>query len=223
MIERLQEKPDTRRAVIILLEPSDLEPEKQEAPCTAALQFIYRREHLHLVAMMRSNDAYLGFPHDVFCFTMMQELIARSLGARVGEYHHFATSLHLYGRDVDKVWRYLDEGYQNPTFAMPKMPNGCQLANLGRFLAVEMAIREGQITRSSEIVLDDYWRDLALILLRFADTKMQRGAEVADKNFSAISDAFYHSFYLKKPSVATTGAKTAFVQEELDLGPDNDQ
>lgn len=223
VIERLKEKPDTRRAVIILLEPSDLEPEKQEAPCTAALQFIYRRGHLHLVAMMRSNDAYLGFPHDVFCFTMMQELIARSLGARVGEYHHFATSLHLYGRDVDKVWRYLDEGFQNPTFAMPKMPNGCQLANLGRFLAVEKAIREGKITRSSEIALDDYWRDLALILLRFADTKMQRGAVVADKNFSAISDAFYHSFYLKKPSVAIAEEKTAFVQEELDLGPSNDQ
>ncbi len=222
VIERLKGKPDTRRAVIVLLEPSDLEPEKQEAPCTAALQFIYRRGHLHLVAMMRSNDAYLGFPHDVFCFTMMQELIARSLGARVGEYHHFATSLHLYGRDVDKVWRYLDEGFQNPTFAMPKMPNGCQLANLQRFLAIEKAIREARITRSSEIALDDYWRDLALILLRFADTKMQRGAAAAEENFSAISDGFYHSFYLKKPSVAISEEKTAFVQEELDLGPSDD-
>lgn len=41
---------------------------------------------------MRSNDAYLGFPHDVFFFTMIQELVARSLGIRVGDYHHFATT-----------------------------------------------------------------------------------------------------------------------------------
>lgn len=218
VISRLKIKPDTRRAVISLLEPSDLAPDKMEAPCTTALQFIHRRGHLHLIAMMRSNDAYIGFPHDVFCFTMIQELIARSLGARVGEYHHFSTSLHLYGRDVDKVWRYLDEGFQNPTFAMPKMPNGCQRENLASFLNVERAIREGSLLRSSEIQLPDYWRDLALVLLRFADTKMQRGADIAEENFSAVSDAFYRSFYLKKPSVAAPILKTAFVQKELDLG-----
>ncbi len=71
VIDRLRRKPDTRRAVISILEPSDLEPGKAEAPCTIALQFVRRRERLHLVAMMRSNDAYLGFPHDVFCFTMI--------------------------------------------------------------------------------------------------------------------------------------------------------
>lgn len=223
VIDRLKQKPDTRRAVITLLEPSDLELDKSEAPCTSALQFIHRRGHLHLVAMMRSNDAYIGFPHDVFCFTMLQELIARSLGAKVGEYHHFATSLHLYGRDVEKVWRYLDEGFQNPTFAMPKMPSGCQLANLDTFLSVEKAIREGEITCSSEINLPEYWRDLALVLLRFTDTKMQRGAATVEKNFSAISDVFYRSFYLKKPAIAVAEEKTAFIQTELDLGPVGDE
>lgn len=223
VIERLRTKPDTRRAVITLLEPSDLQPEKLEAPCTAALQFIHRRGHLHLIAMMRSNDAYIGFPHDVFCFTMVQELIARSLGIRVGEYHHFATSLHLYVKDIDKVGRYLDEGFQNPTFAMPKMPIGCQRENLGHFLDVESAIRAGSITKSSEIQLPDYWRDLALVLLRFADTKMKRGADAVEQNFSAITDGFYRSFYLKKPSVAAQEEKPKFVQENLDLGLSDDE
>jgi thymidylate synthase len=223
VIERLRAKPDTRRAVITLLESNDLQPEKEEAPCTTALQFIHRRGHLHLIAMMRSNDAYLGFPHDVFCFTMIQELVARSLGVRVGEYHHFATSLHLYGKDATKVWRYLDEGFQNPTFAMPNMPNGCQRANLSAFLTVEEAIREGAITRSAEIALPDYWRNLALVLLRFADTKFKRGADATDENFSSISNPFYRSFYLKKPSAAASENETSFVQEELDLGPSGDE
>lgn len=223
VIQRLKEKPDTRRAAIVLLETIDLQPNKKEAPCTSVLQFIHRRGHLHLVAMMRSNDAYLGLVHDVFCFTMIQELIARSLGVKVGEYHHFATSLHLYGGDVNKVWRYLDEGFQNPTFSMPKMPNGCQRANLDKFLSVENAIRTGIITRSSEINLPEYWRDLALVLLRFADTKMQRGAAVTEENFSAISNAFYRSFYLKKPSAAGSVEKAGFVQKELDLNLSNEQ
>lgn len=218
VIDRLRRKPDTRRAVITLLESSDLDPEKREAPCTVALQFIHRRGHLHLIAMMRSNDAYLGFPHDVFCFTMMQELVARSLGVKVGEYHHFATSLHLYGGDVAKVWRYLDEGFQNPTFAMPKMPSGCQRENLEEFLNIERAIRKCSITNSAEIKLPDYWRDLALVLLRFVDIKMQRGAIVTEENFSAISNVFYRSFYLKKPSIAEADDKADFVQTELDLG-----
>jgi thymidylate synthase len=223
VIQRLKARPDTRRAAIVLLESSDLQPEKLEAPCTSTLQFIHRRGHLHLVAMMRSNDAYLGFTHDIFCFTMIQELIARALGAKVGEYHHFATSLHLYGSDVSKVWRYLDEGFQNPTFAMPKMPNGCQRTNLENFLSVEKEIRAGAITRSAEIMLPDYWRDLALVLLRFADIKMQRGVSTAEENFAAISDAFYRSFYHKKPSVAGPVEKAGFVQEELDLNPFDEQ
>lgn len=107
VIERLRNKPDTRRAMIILLESSDLQPDQKEAPCTIGLQFIRRRERLHLVVMMRSNDAYLGFPHDVFCFTMIQELIAHSLGIQIGEYHHFATSLHLYEDDQASVAAYL--------------------------------------------------------------------------------------------------------------------
>jgi thymidylate synthase len=221
--EQLQQKPDTRRAVIVILEPSDLRPGRCEAPCTTALQFIQRRGHLHLIAMMRSNDAYLGFPHDVFCFTMLQELIARSVGARVGEYHHFATSLHLYGRDIEKVGRYLDEGFQNPTFAMPSMPVGCQRENLKAFLEVEKLIRNGLILRSSDIALPDYWRDLGIVLLRFADTRNKRGMATIERNFSLISNSFYRSFYLKKPLAIAQLTNTASIQKDLDLGLFDDE
>lgn len=188
-----------------------------EAPCTAALQFIRRRERLHMIAMMRSNDAYLGFPHDVFCFTMIQELIARSLGIRLGEYHHFATSLHLYETDVDKVASYLGEGFQNPTFAMPKMPSGCQRENLRSFLEVERSIRSGDIASAAEIQLPTYWRDLALVLLRHADTKLKRGTMGREKNFSQISDPFYKNFFIKQPKMLPKNDGQVMVQDKLDL------
>ncbi|MDH7971468.1 thymidylate synthase [Sphingomonas sp. AR_OL41] len=218
VIERLREKPDTRRAVISLLEPSDLTALRTEAPCTVALQFIHRRNRLHLIAMMRSNDAYLGFPHDVFCFTMIQEFVARALGIKVGEYHHFATSLHLYEADVGRVSRYLDEGFQNPTFAMPRMPNGCQRENLEAFLDVEQCIRRGMISEADKISLPVYWKDLALVLLRHADNKMKRGTIVRGGNFSHISNPFYKNFFVKSPTALSPDGEGSLTQEEFDLG-----
>lgn len=221
VVDRLQHKPDTRRAAISILEPSDLEPERTEAPCTIALQFIRRRERLHLIAMMRSNDAYLGFPHDVFCFTMIQELVARSLGIQMGEYHHFATSLHLYEQDREKVSTYLNEGFQSPTFAMPKMPSGCQRDHLKAFLDAEQAMRNGVSTKATQLHLPEYWRDLAIVLLRCADIRFKRGQKVLEDNFSQISDNFYKNFFMKRPRLLSKTPESAMVQDKLDLGDDD--
>lgn len=217
VIDKLRKNPDTRRAAIIIIEPSDLDPSRSEAPCTVALQFIRRRERLHLIAMMRSNDAYLGFPHDVFCFTMLQEVVARSLGIKVGEYHHFATSLHLYESDKSKISSYLDEGFQSPTFAMPKMPSGCQLDNLRAFLEAEQQIREGKIEGASQIKLPIYWRDLALVLLRIADARHRRGQSVLEDNFRHISNNFYNNFFIKRPIKMPEGTTKTYAQSQLDL------
>lgn len=217
VVERLRTKPDTRRAVITLLESADLEAGRAEAPCTISLQFIRRRERLHMIAMMRSNDAYMGFPHDVFCFTMIQELVARSLGIRVGEYHHFATSLHLYESDQENVAAYLGEGFQNPIFAMPKMPSGCQMDSLKDFLEVEQRIRSGEIVNAESIRLPQYWRDLALVLLRFADSKFKRGTAVLEENFAQVSNEFYYNFFVKRPKILPKGEKTEVVQNKFDL------
>ncbi len=222
VINRLRDKHDTRRAVISILEPSDLEPDRSEAPCTTALQFIRRRERLHMIAMMRSNDAYLGFPHDVFCFTMIQELVARSLGIRVGEYQHFATSLHLYENDVNSISDYLGEGFQSPTFAMPRMPDGCQLQNLNNFLATERSIRAGDITKASQIELPEYWRDLAIVILRKADSKYNRGTAILKQNFDNISNSFYRNFFMKTPRLLPETTEKMIAQDSLDLGDIND-
>lgn len=222
VIERLKKKPDTRRAVISILGSGDLEAEKLEAPCTVALQFIRRRERLHLVAMMRSNDAYLGFPHDVFCFTMIQEIVARALGIQVGEYHHFATSLHLYERNKNSVSAYLEEGLQNPVFAMPKMPSGCQINHLKAFLDVELSIRTGVIKNASQINLPVYWRDLSLVLLRLADSRFKRGQKTREANFSNITDSFYKNFFIRRPKTLATEPAPAMIQNKLDFGEDDD-
>ncbi len=149
---------------------------------------------------------------------MIQELVARSLGIRVGDYHHFATSLHLYEDDQDSVADYLGEGFQNPVFAMPKMLSGCQMENLAAFLEVERAIRQGEIADARQISLAPYWRDLSLVLLRCADSRYKRGTKVLEDNFSQIGDPFYRNFFSKRPKVLPKGEAKVIVQDNLDLG-----
>lgn len=111
----LQEDPDTRQAVIPIMRPWDVARKTKDYPCTVALQFLIREKRLHLITTMRSNDAWLGTPNDVFCFTVLQELMARQLNVDLGHYVHQAGSLHLYERDLDKAEEVVREaGWNNP-------------------------------------------------------------------------------------------------------------
>ena len=107
---------------------------------------------------MRSNDAYLGLPHDVFSFTMFQEIVARMLGVEMGDYTHFAGSLHLYDEHQEEVTNFLDEGWQaTEGAAMPPMPAGDPWPSIGVFLRAESAIRTGQAlsSRFADLKRDD--------------------------------------------------------------------
>src|SRR5580700_2938363 len=96
VITQLRDNPTTRRAVIQIFNAEDIERRHTEIPCTCTLQFFIRRNRLHMLTTMRSNDAYIGLPHDIFCFTLLQEVLARTLGVALGPYSHFVGSLHLY-------------------------------------------------------------------------------------------------------------------------------
>ena len=90
--------PYSRQAVIHIKDASDA-PTK-DTPCTVALQFLIRDGALYMMVYMRSNDIWLGFPFDVFCFTSLQVKMAMELGLDLGDYTHVVGSLHLYERDV---------------------------------------------------------------------------------------------------------------------------
>ncbi len=159
VIKLLERKPNTRRAVIQVYAATDLETD-DEVPCTTSLQFFIRDGRLHLMASLRSNDAYLGLPHDVFCFTMLQEMMARRLNVEVGDYLQMVGSFHLYDKHEIRAANYIKEGHQS--FApMPKMPAGDPFLIVPEVLRVEQMIRTGQAAAEEAIrALPDYWADL---------------------------------------------------------------
>jgi thymidylate synthase len=174
VIEVLRTKKDSRQAVIQVFEHADLS-NKFDVPCTCTIQFFLRHAVLDVVVYMRSNDAFRGLPHDIFCFTMIQELVARSVGAEVGRYIHMVGSLHLYEENIDHAERFLGEGWQ-ATSPMPPMPPGDQADAVTMLLRTERELRLGELAApAADIMSEPYWRDLASMLWAFASSRRDGG------------------------------------------------
>jgi thymidylate synthase len=162
----LKKKPRSRRAVVQLFNAEDIASEHKEIPCTTTLQFHLRKKQLHLSVTLRSNDAFWGLPHDVFCFTMIQEMMARRLGVELGEYYHYVGSMHVYVKYLAEVNEYLDEGYQKAV-EMPPMPVRDPFLLVPDLLKAEDRIRHGEPVVASEIAPEDYWADIVRLLQVF--------------------------------------------------------
>jgi hypothetical protein len=104
-IDWLWRDKDTRKAWIQVWDPmTDLMTlDTRDHPCTTAIQFMIRDGRLNAHVFMRANDAWRGFPYDVFQFTQLQQAVATSLEVDVGTYYHHATSLHLYEENLERV------------------------------------------------------------------------------------------------------------------------
>ena len=163
VINQLRASSTSRRAMMQIFNAEDISRRFKETPCTATLQFLLRDGKLQLITTMRSNDAYLGLPHDVFCFTMLQELVARILGVELGTYRHFVGSMHLYEKHHPAIRRYLDEGFQRQ-IEMPSMPSGDPWPSIQMLLEVEQEIRVGKTDSALLLELAPYWADLARLL-----------------------------------------------------------
>lgn len=171
VIELLRVKPDSRQAVVQIFDRADLLEPHKDIPCTCTLQFMLRENRLQLLVAMRSNDAWLGLPHDIFCFTMIQELVARSLEVELGDYKHFAGSLHLYVGDIEKAARFQEEGPQRRV-PMPPMPKGDPWAAVRALLAFERKARkDADDLVDPRTSMDPYWADLATLLAIHANGK----------------------------------------------------
>lgn len=189
-IAAMRRKDGSRRTVIQLYEARDLLADDDvDIPCTTTMQFHRRGGILHMSVTMRSNDAYLGLPHDVFCFTMLQELVAVELDLELGEYIHMVGSMHLYDRDRDKAERYRKEGYQRVA-EMPAMPRTHPFQKADELLAFEQRVRAGQKVDPKAELGDPYWSDIgSLIQISFAGHDDNAIREIS----SRMHDQIYHS------------------------------
>jgi thymidylate synthase len=103
VIDVLRDDPASRRAVIQIFDPGSVDISHNDIPCTISFRFFIRDDRLCMHTLMRANDIWLGMPYDVFCFTVIQEIVAYNLGIPMGDYVHMVDSLHVYETDLARA------------------------------------------------------------------------------------------------------------------------
>lgn len=194
MIDTLRERPGSRNATIQLFSNADVRRDSLDIPCTCSLQFVVRDGLLDLEAHMRSNDAVLGLPHDVFSFTMFQEIAARQLDCEVGRYFHSVGSLHLYDDTEDLQPRKMAQNYIDEHLLddvpMPPMPSGDPWPSILQLLEIEAALRLGRPNADIPSSMAAYWRDLAVMLKIHATSEPADTADVIKAHVEDLSPGF---------------------------------
>lgn len=120
VIAKLLEDRSSRQAVMTIYDgPTDLNADPRDVPCTLSLQFLVRDEKLDMIVTMRSSDAVWGLTYDIFQFTMLQEMVARQVGAGLGRFYLNAGSMHVYEQHWCLHDKLADKGYKLRMAEMP--------------------------------------------------------------------------------------------------------
>ncbi len=145
-----------------------------------------------MLTNMRSNDAFIGLPHDIFSFTMLQEILARTLGVELGNYSHAVGSLHLYTKHRKGARQYLAEGWQ-PTAEMPPMPASDPWNSINKLVEAERSIRCNRENGVDKLRLAPYWKDFVRLLQIFKQSKSSGRPDIAQLKTS-MSTRIYDSY-----------------------------
>lgn len=179
VLRLLQRDMTSRQATMVLFDPSRDFQSKRDVPCTNIFRFLVRGERLDMTTIMRSQDAWLGLPYDIFNSTLLHELFAGFLGVAVGTYYHFVDSLHLYEKDIPKAKIVVDNPHD--FIDVPSSPNS--QVNWPEFDKVLAFIIQHAIERSDEAALhelsSDWWQSIGWALLLYKKGKKDRREAVS--------------------------------------------
>lgn len=96
VVEKLRNDKNTRQAVLSFYDGKEISTYEYDTPCTNSIHFQIIENKLCMTINMRSNDLWFGFCNDQYCFSKLQETVAKELNIEVGWYYHFASNMHLY-------------------------------------------------------------------------------------------------------------------------------
>lgn len=170
---QLRDDKHTRQAVVSLWSETDRDASWKDRPCTTEFQLMVREGKLDIFVFMRANDLWTGTCYDVWQFGQVQAAMAHVLGIEYGTYHHYATSLHIYERDIAKFeavqpWK----SYTEPAVENPRESWGPDWDRLEpgtyrswpevrkAFTAMLEAARHGTPYEPSNLVEEWYWETL---------------------------------------------------------------
>lgn len=203
----LQANPSSRQALLQIWDArldmpnTDGSPRNPDIPCNVVAMPKVRDGKLEWLQVMRSNDLFLGTPHNFIQFTTLQEVMAGWLGLEVGAYVQLSDSLHLYEQDLSKVEIVCDPPQVRNTdrLDLPKPEFDRVLGGIGTAMD---RLRTPDLTRADfhsacEQGLPEGWQNLLRIAA--ADAARRRGwaeemAVAADTCRNGVLRALWESW-----------------------------
>jgi thymidylate synthase len=115
LIKNLIDDPDSRRHIISLWNPAQLD-QMRLPPCYLYFQFFVNYDKLNMFVVQRSGDLFLGIPYDVALFTKVLLYVAEKVNLKANWLEVSIVDAHIYDNQSDAIHKYLLE----PTFDTPE-------------------------------------------------------------------------------------------------------
>lgn len=214
----LSNNPDSRQVVLQIWDGnrdfpnSDGSARDPDIPCNVCAMPKVREGCLEWLQVMRSNDLFLGTPHNFVQFTVLQEVLAGWLGLELGHYVQISDSLHLYESDLRTMSVTLAPLTEQSveSLALPKSEFDEMIIALGASMD---ALRDPALTREGlrEMIerpaLPNAWANMLRIAA--ADSARRRGwiDEIAAASSACTNGALTAMWIAWENRMSKTGSR----------------
>lgn len=124
LIHEIKNNPRSRRMLTTLWDVEDLDSMTLE-PCVYETQWeVDDDDYLILHVRQRSADVALGLPFNVFQYNILQRVMAKATGKKVGDMYWNIGNAHIYDRHLETLWKQVSLDLSNiekniPTIVLP--------------------------------------------------------------------------------------------------------
>jgi len=220
-IELVRDDPNTRRAAMTVYQPEDAGRDSGDVPCTFGVLLGPRDGLLHQTVVMRSNNAWMLLPYNIFEFSLLGEIIASETKLEVGTYHHFAVSMHLYESDVPKAFSAVSGPAfvmtpfgEMPTNSLSRVREMCKWESWVRYASAGFTKREADAELRRTKSFGEYWAQFARVALYKALQNYDK-FDSADKVANAVGGPLGELLDVERAEADVSGE--AFGQLALEL------
>jgi thymidylate synthase len=116
LIKNLIEDPDSRRHIISLWNPAQLD-EMRLPPCYLYFQFFVEGNKLNMFVVQRSGDLFLGIPYDIALFTKILLYVSEKVNLKANLLEVSIIDAHIYNNQHEAIREYHKQGiFQAPKY-----------------------------------------------------------------------------------------------------------